>query len=157
MTPAIVTLQKAKVTFHVHTYAHNPSEPSYGVEAAEKLGLSHAQVFKTLLVSLDNDRLAVGIIPVTSMLNMKKVAKVLGAKKVMMADKSLAERTTGYVLGGISPLGQKKSLVTVIDSSAGNFPSIFVSGGRRGLEIELAPDILLQLVKGRFADICQQS
>ncbi|WP_445365852.1 Cys-tRNA(Pro) deacylase [Microbulbifer sp. ANSA001] len=155
MTPAINAAKKAKITFKVYEYTHNSSSESYGLEAAEKLGVAEAKVFKTLVVILDNKELAVGIVPVSSMLNMKRIAKAAGAKKATMAAKSDVERSTGYVLGGVSPLGQKKRLKTIIDSSAKNYATVYVSAGRRGLEIELAPNDLASLVNGVFSKICQ--
>ena len=155
MTPGINLLKKNKILHKVHEYSHDPSSESYGLEAAEKLGVTKARVFKTLVVSLDNKELAVGVIPVSSMLNMKLIAKAAGAKKAAMADQTDVERSTGYVLGGVSPLGQKKQLRTFINSSAESYSTIFVSAGRRGLEIELSPGDLKQLVHGRFVNICQ--
>ena len=155
MTPGINVARKAGISHSVHEYSHDPSNESYGLEAAEKLGIPEARVFKTLVVQLDNKQLAVCVIPVSSMLSMKLIAKAAGAKKAVMAAQSDVERSTGYVLGGVSPLGQKKRLKTIIDSSAKNHSTIYVSAGRRGLEIELSPDDLLKLVNGTFADICQ--
>lgn len=155
MTPGINVAKKAKVAHKVHEYTHDPASESYGLEAAEKLGIDEAQVFKTLVVALDNKTLAVGIIPVAAMLSMKLIAKAAGAKKAAMADRSDVERSTGYVLGGVSPLGQKKRLNTFIDASARQHATIFVSAGRRGLEIELGPDDLRALTQGSFADLCQ--
>jgi len=155
MTPGINVAKKAKIAHKVHEYTHNPSSESYGLEAAEKLGVPEARVFKTLVVSLDNKGLAVGVIPVSSMLSMKLIAKAARVKKAIMAAQSDVERSTGYVLGGVSPLGQKKRLKTILDSSARNHPTIYVSAGRRGLEIELSPDDLVKLVNGVFAEICQ--
>ena len=155
MTPGINVAKKAKVSHKVHEYTHGPSAKSYGFEAAENLGVSEAKVFKTLIVSLDSKTLAVGVIPVSSMLSMKLIAKVAGAKKATMAAQSDVERSTGYVVGGVSPLGQKKRLKTFIDSSAKNLATVYVSAGRRGLEIELSPDDLKNLVNGVFAKICQ--
>jgi Cys-tRNA(Pro)/Cys-tRNA(Cys) deacylase len=140
----------------VHEYTHDPASESYGLEAAEKLGLPHGRVFKTLVVQLPGAELAVGVIPVSSMLSMKLFARALGAKKAGMADAADVQRATGYVLGGVSPIGQKKRLSTVIDSSALDNATIFVSAGRRGLEIELAAQDLLQLTGGRFERICQE-
>ena len=157
MTPAINAAKKRKIAFTVHQYSHDPANDAYGREAAEKLGLEAARVFKTLVVQLDDDRLAVGVVPVSSMLSMKLMAKAAGAKKAVMADKALVERVTGYVLGGVSPLGQKKRLATVIDASAGNLPTIFVSAGRRGLEIELKASDLAMLTGGSLAGICQET
>lgn len=155
MTPAINAVKKKKIPHTVHQYSHDPNHDSFGKEAAEQLGLPEEKVFKTLVVQLDNNTLAVGIISVSSMLSMKKIAKAAGAKKAMMAEKTLVEKSTGYVLGGVSPLGQKKRLLTIVDSSAKNFSTIFVSAGRRGLDIELKPDDLLFLTAGSFAEIRQ--
>ncbi len=155
MTPGINLAKKSKITHKVHSYEHDPGAASYGLEAAEKLSINPRQVFKTLVVKLDGDTLAVGVVPVVEKLNMKLIAKAAGAKKAAMAEPSEVERTTGYVLGGVSPLGQKKRLKTFVDSSAKNLTTIFVSAGRRGLEIELSPLDLLNLVNGNFADLCQ--
>ncbi|WML91712.1 Cys-tRNA(Pro) deacylase [Thiothrix lacustris] len=155
MTPAINLAKKAKIAFKVHEYAHDPANEAYGLEAAEKLGLPPTQVFKTLVVSLDGKELAVGILPVAAMLSMKAIAKAAHAKKADMADKALVARTTGYVLGGVSPLGQKKLLKTFIDTSAAQFPTIYVSAGRRGLEIELVAQDLQQLTRGVLVELTQ--
>ncbi|WP_028886716.1 Cys-tRNA(Pro) deacylase [Teredinibacter turnerae] len=155
MTPGINLVKKSKVTHKVHSYEHDPGAASYGLEAAEKLSIDPRQVFKTLVVKLDGDTLAVGVVPVVEKLNMKLIAKAAGAKKAAMAEPAEVERTTGYVLGGVSPLGQKKRLKTFVDSSAKNLSTIFVSAGRRGLEVELSPRDLLNLVSGDFADLCQ--
>lgn len=155
MTPAVNLVKQLKLDFKVHEYSHDPAANSYGLEAAEKLGVAAERVFKTLVVQDEQDKLAVAVIPVEHLLNLKKIAKALGAKKAQMADPKLVERTTGYVLGGVSPLGQKKRLPTVIDASAQSFDSIFFSGGRRGLEIELNPAILGQLLNAKFADLRQ--
>jgi Cys-tRNA(Pro)/Cys-tRNA(Cys) deacylase len=154
MTPGITAAKKAKIPHRVHQYSHDESSESYGLEAAEKMGVSEERIFKTLVVSLDSKELVVGIIPVSSMLSMKLIAKVSGAKRAAMAEKSDVERSTGYVLGGVSPLGQKKRLKTIIDSSAKNYSTIYVSAGRRGLEIELSPDDLTKLTSGVLAAIC---
>lgn len=151
MTPAVNIVKKRKIPHTLHQYEHDATNESYGKEAAEKLQLDEERVFKTLVVELDQGRLAVGIIPVSSMLNMKLMAKAAGAKKAAMADKTLVERTTGYVLGGVSPLGQKKRLPTIIDESARTFTTIFVSAGRRGLDIELQPKDLAALTGAAFA------
>ncbi len=153
MTPAINSAKKAKIPFTVHHYQHDPLSPSYGKEAAEKLGIDEGRVFKTLVVQLDGAALAVGIIPVSMTLSMKNFAKAAQAKKAAMADTRDVERATGYVLGGVSPLGQKKRLLTIIHSSASSFPTIFVSAGRRGLEIELKPADLASLTGAAFATI----
>ena len=157
MTPGINTARKNKISHRVHEYSHDESSVSYGLEAAEKMGVPEERVFKTLVVILDNKELAVGVIPVSSMLSMKLIAKAAGAKKAAMAEKSDVERSTGYVLGGVSPLGQKKRLKTIIDSSARNYSTVYVSAGRRGLEIELSPDDLEKLTSGEIAGICQQA
>ena len=154
MTPAINYLKKHKIEYKIYQYTHDTSHESYGLEATQKLNLNEEKVFKTLIVELDNKELAVGIIPVVSKLNMKMTAKVLGAKKAIMADKILAEKTTGYILGGISPLGQKKKLKTVIHISAKNQQSVFVSAGRRGLEIELSPNDLIKHTNASFQKLC---
>jgi Cys-tRNA(Pro)/Cys-tRNA(Cys) deacylase len=155
MTPAIKLAIKQKIAHTVHEYEHIASAESYGMEAAEKLGVSPERVFKTLVVKLDGKDLAVAVIPVSSMLSMKLIAKAAGTKKSVMADPQEVERSTGYILGGVSPLGQKKRLKTFIDNSAETFTTIFVSAGRRGLEIELQPADLVQLTGGSLAAICQ--
>ena len=155
MTPGINQAKKHKVLYTIHEYSHDESSESYGLEAADKMGVPQEIVFKTLVVTLDNKELVVGIIPVSSMLSMKLIAKALGAKKAFMADKFDVERSTGYILGGVSPLGQKKRLKTLIHSSANNYSTIYVSAGRRGLEIELSPTDLVKLTKGKLVDICQ--
>jgi Cys-tRNA(Pro)/Cys-tRNA(Cys) deacylase len=154
MTPAINAAKKAKIAFTVHEYEHDPNCASYGLEAAEKLNVEATRVFKTLVADLGGE-LVVAIIPVQAMLGLKHLARAAEAKKAAMADKTLAERTTGYVLGGVSPLGQKKRLRTFIDASAQRHATIHVSAGRRGLEIELAPDDLARLTGARFADLAQ--
>ena len=156
MTPGIEVAKKNKVPHKIHEYAHDESSESYGLEAAEKMGVPAARVFKTLVVSLDSKVLIVGVLPVSSQLSMKLIAKAAGGKRATMADKSDVERSTGYVLGGVSPLGQKKRLKTIVDSSARDYSTIFVSAGRRGLEIELSPDDLVKLTSGTIAAICQQ-
>jgi len=155
MTPGINVAKKAKIVHTLHEYEHDSSAASYGLEASEKLGVPEGRIFKTLVVSLDNKELAVGVVPVSSMLNMKSIAKTVSAKKATMAAQTDVERSTGYVLGGVSPLGQKKRLKTIIDSSAQDYATVYVSAGRRGLEIELSPNDLAKLVNGAFAEICQ--
>ncbi len=156
MTPCLKIVRNAGIAYRLHEYVHDPSRESYGAETAEKLGVPEERLFKTLIVSLDSRDLAVGLVPVSSMLNMKRIARAAGAKKADMATVADVERSTGYVLGGVSPLGQKKKLKTIIDSSAANFSTIYVSAGRRGLQIELSPDDLRKLTSGEFARICQQ-
>jgi Cys-tRNA(Pro)/Cys-tRNA(Cys) deacylase len=156
MTPAIEMAKKHKIDFEVHEYHHDTNSESYGLEAAQKLAVPVEQVFKTLVVSLDNQSLVVGIVPVSSMLSMKLIAKAAGAKKAQMAEGLAVERSSGYVLGGVSPLGQKKRLVTVIDASAQQYQRIYVSAGKRGLEISLSPADLQRLLNAKFADICAQ-
>ena len=137
-TPATVALTKAGVPFTRHEYEHDPRAASYGLEAAETLGLDPAVVFKTLMASADG-KLAVGIVPVTGHLDLKALARALGVSKAVMADVTAAERATGYVAGGISPIGQRRPHPTVLDESALAFDTIYVSGGRRGLDLGLAP------------------
>jgi len=149
-----VALVAAGIPFTAHTYAHDPATTNYGLEAAHALGLDPDRVFKTLLAEADG-RLVVGIVPVTGMLDLKSLAAAVGAKRAQMADPAVAERKTGYVVGGISPLGQKTALPTVLDETAALWDTIFVSGGRRGLDIELAPDDLLRLTGGQLADIAR--
>lgn len=155
MTPAINAAKKAKVEHRVHEYRHDPAAESYGEEAALALGLNPAQVFKTLLVACngDNKQLAVAVVPVIGKLDLKAMAAALKVKKVAMANPQDAERATGYVVGGISPLGQKKRLPLVLDNSATQFSSIYMSAGRRGLEIEMAAADLVRLTTATLADI----
>lgn len=157
MTPAIILLQKKGATFRVHEYRHDPGAESFGEEAAIKMQQDPRQVFKTLVVDTlaSKQTLAVAVIPVAGKLDLKVIAKALGVKKVAMADAVLAEKVTGYLVGGISPLGQKKSLKTIIDSSATTFSNIFVSGGKRGLEIELSSKELAKYTRGEFAAIAK--
>ncbi|MEV7500813.1 Cys-tRNA(Pro) deacylase [Streptomyces sp. NPDC093018] len=151
-TPATVALGAAGVEFTVHAYDHDPSHPSYGEEAAEAMGVSPDRVFKTLVADVDGS-LVVGIVPVAGTLDLKALASAVGGKRAAMADPTLAERTTGYVRGGISPLGQRKRLPTVLDDSALGHATICVSAGRRGLEVELAPGDLAELTAAVSAPI----
>lgn len=157
MTPAISEAKKQKIHFKIHQYSHDPDHSSYGMEAVKSLGFEATRVFKTLVLQLDNGKLSVGIVPVSGQLNLKQFARAAGGKKAAMADASLVQRSTGYVLGGVSPLGQKKKLSTIIDASAADHETIFISGGRRGLTIELSPDDLCRLTSGIFAPIGQVS
>jgi len=158
MTPAVKAAKKAGIQFKLHEYPHDTQASSanaisYGEEASFLLDVSPQQVFKTLLVITNTNHLAVAIIPISHQLNLKSVAKALGAKKASMADPHDAEKATGYVLGGISPLGQKKRLPFVIDETATYFKTVYVSGGRRGLEMELAPQDLIKLCFATIANI----
>ncbi len=155
MTPALRAAAAAGIAVTVHEYAHDAAGGNYGMEAAQALGLDPARVFKTLLVALDGDprRLAVAVVPVAGQLDLKAMARACRAKRAEMADPAQAERVTGYVVGGISPLGQKRRLPTVIDASVQGFASVFVSGGRRGLDIEIAPPDLIRLCDAGLAAI----
>lgn len=157
MTPAIDLLKKAKAEHRIHSYEHDPKSASYGLEAAEKLGLDPARVFKTLLACSERNELLVAVVPVAGSLDLKALAQAAGVKKAEMADPQAAQRATGYLLGGISPLGQKKRLRTFIDASAEALPSIYVSAGRRGLEVELAPAVLAAHTSAAFAAIGRDS
>ncbi|MEI5583058.1 MULTISPECIES: Cys-tRNA(Pro) deacylase [unclassified Agromyces] len=153
-TPATVALTRAGIRFTALAYEHDPRTAAYGLEAAEKLGIEPERVFKTLLASVDG-ALAVGIVPVAEQLDLKALAAAVGGKRAEMADPALAERRTGYVVGGISPIGQKVALPTVLDETAILHETILVSGGRRGLDLELAPDDLLAVTNGRYAPIAR--
>ena len=153
MTPAVAAAKRQGIAHRLHEYTHDPAAGSYGLEAAEKLDIDPQRVFKTLVVELDSAQLAVAIVPVSQQLNLKRCAKALGCKKVRMAEPKAVERATGYVLGGVSPLGQKRRLRTLLDSSAEPFETIYVSAGRRGLEIELSPQDLVDLTGGGLGEI----
>ena len=150
MTPAINLLKKNKCEFKVHKYDHDPACENYGEEAAQKLGLDENQVFKTLLVELSPKELAVAVLPVSKQLSLKEVANAFKAKKAVMANKQEAQKVTGYLLGGISPLGQKKRLKTILDESVKSYETIFVSGGKRGLDIEVKPQDLIKLLNANY-------
>lgn len=157
-TPAVRALTTAGVEFTEHPYEHDPAAQSYGLEAAEAIGVPPERVYKTLLAQTDlpaNHGLLVGIVPVTGQLDLKALAAAVGAKKATMAEPALAERTTGYVVGGISPLGQKRALPTVVDESALAHGTVFVSGGRRGLDLEVAPSDLVALTSATVAAIAR--
>ncbi|MEU7167324.1 Cys-tRNA(Pro) deacylase [Streptomyces morookaense] len=153
-TPAIAALEKAGTAFSVHAYEHDPATASYGEEAAQAMGVEPGRVFKTLVADVDGS-LAVAVVPVSGSLDLKALAAALGGKRAAMADPALAERTTGYVRGGISPLGQRKRLRTALDASADAHPTICVSAGRRGLEVELAPGDLAALTGAVIAAIAR--
>jgi Cys-tRNA(Pro)/Cys-tRNA(Cys) deacylase len=153
-TPATVALARAGVAFTVHSYDHDPSAASYGLEAAEVLGLPPEQVFKTLLAEVDG-ALVVGIVPVARKLDLKALAGAVGGKRVAMAEPATAERATGYVVGGISPLGQRKRLRTVVDVSALDFATVYVSGGKRGFDLGLAPHDLVAQTSALTAAIAR--
>jgi Cys-tRNA(Pro)/Cys-tRNA(Cys) deacylase len=151
-TPATVALTAAGVDFTLHAYDHDPRAASYGLEAAQALGVEPGRVLKTLMASLDG-ALVVGIVPVDGHLDLKALARALGGSKAVMADVAAAERATGYVAGGISPVGQKRRHPTVLDESATTWPTVFVSGGRRGLDLELSPADLVAVTAATTAPI----
>lgn len=153
MTPAIKLLQKNKCDFTLHKYDHDINNTNYGLEAAHKLNLDEKQVFKTLLVELSPKELVVALIPVCNQLSLKDIATACKSKKAVMANKDEAQKVTGYLLGGISPLGQKKRLKTLLDTTAQNYKTIYVSGGKRGLDIEVNPNDLIKLLNASFFDI----
>ncbi|OOW12654.1 Cys-tRNA(Pro) deacylase [Acinetobacter sp. MF4640] len=155
MTPATKLLKANKVDFSIHEYEHDANAKSFGLEAAEKLNLRVEEVFKTLLVT-DEKNYFVAILPVHHQLNLKKVAQAVGAKKLKMSDPKDAERLTGYLVGGISPVGQKKRLKTVIDQSAQQLEKLYVSGGKRGLDIGLKPQDLAKVLSATFADVLDE-
>jgi Cys-tRNA(Pro)/Cys-tRNA(Cys) deacylase len=143
-TPATLALGRAGVAFTLHEYAHDPRADSYGLEAAEALGLDPERVLKTLMAGVDG-RLVVAVVPVAGRLDLKALARAVGGSRAAMADPAAAERATGYVVGGISPVGQKRTHPTVVDSAAAQHPTVFVSAGRRGLDLELTPADLLRV------------
>jgi Cys-tRNA(Pro)/Cys-tRNA(Cys) deacylase len=151
-TPATVLLGRYKIEHRLHSYHHDPRTESYGAEAAAALGVDPCRCFKTLVATVDG-ALAVAVVPVTGSLDLKALAGAMDGKRAAMADPAAAERTTGYVRGGISPLGQRKRLPTVVDASAQAHETVYVSAGRRGLEIELAPGDLVRLTDATVAPI----
>lgn len=153
MTPAINLLKKNKCDFKVHKYDHDPECTNFGEEAALKLGLDENQVYKTLLVELTPKELVVCVLPVANQLSLKDVASAFEVKKAVMANKDEAQKVTGYLLGGISPLGQKKLLRTLLDESVKKYKTIFLSGGKRGLDIEVKPNDLKNLLKAKIHKI----
>ena len=152
MTPAVVALTKAGIAHTLHEYDHDPRATSYGLEAADALGLDPDQVFKTLVADLDGS-LVVAVVPVSTKLDLKAVARALGGSKASMADPKAAERATGYVTGGISPVGQKKPHRTVVDETAELYDVVYVSAGRRGLDVGIAPADLVEVTGAIVADI----
>lgn len=156
MTQCIKLLKKAKIDYTIHQFTHDSNATSYGNEASQKLGVSSDIIFKTLIVVTETKEFAVAIIPVSSKLSMKLMAKALGVKKVAMANANDVEKSSGYVLGGVSPLGQKKQLRSIIDASATNFTKIFVSAGKRGLDVELNVNDLNKLLVFKYENISQK-
>ena len=154
-TPATKALTSAGLTWRGHTYDHDPRSESYGLEAAAALGVPVEAVFKTLIAQLDGVGLVVGLVPVASLLDLKALAQAAGGKRCEMASPQVAERSSGYVVGGISPIGQRKQLPTFLDESAILSEHIYVSGGRRGFDIELAPGDLLTVTEGQYAAIAR--
>ena len=152
-TTATIALDRAKIPFTLHEYEHDPRSGSYGLEASEALGVPPGRVFKTLVAAVDGGTLAVGVIPVHRQLDLKALAAAVGGKKAAMAEVAAAERATGYVAGGISPVGQKKRLTVVIDASVLDHVTIFCSAGRRGLEIEITPADLVRAAGAKVAAI----
>ncbi|BCS96012.1 Cys-tRNA(Pro)/Cys-tRNA(Cys) deacylase [Desulfoluna limicola] len=155
MTPAINLLKKKKIKHNVHSFKHDPNFGAYGDEVVEKLGFEAERVFKTIIVALDGNgkNLCGAIVPVTGLTDLKHVAKAAGAKKAAMADPKEAERATGYITGGISPVGHKKRIPLLLDAQAMDHPTIMVSGGKRGLELELAPEDLIAATGAKVASI----
>lgn len=155
MTPAVNAARKAGIAFTLHEYRHDPRAESYGLEAAEALGLDPARVYKTLVAAPEGKGLWVAVVPVAGLLDLKALAAVAGAKRAVMAEAKAAERATGYLVGGISPLGQRQRLPTVVDTTALAHATVFVSAGRRGLEIELAPADLVRLCRATTVPVAR--
>jgi len=154
MTPAVVALRSAGVAFTVHEYAHDPRSESFGLEAATELGLDPDRVYKTLMANADG-RLVVAVVPVSGKLDLKALARAVGASRAAMAEVKEAERATGYVAGGISPFGQKKQHLTVVDETVELWDTVYVSGGRRGLDVELAPADLVEVTGAIVTDLAR--
>jgi Cys-tRNA(Pro)/Cys-tRNA(Cys) deacylase len=153
VTPAVRAAEAARVPFVLHRYAHDPAAESFGREAAEKLGVPPERLFKTLVARVDGDRLVLAVVPVAGRLDLKKLAAAAGGKKADLADPAAAQRATGYVVGGISPLGGRRKLPTLLDAGAAAHATIFVSAGQRGLQMELAPADLVRLTAAAVADL----
>jgi Cys-tRNA(Pro)/Cys-tRNA(Cys) deacylase len=153
MTPAIDAAEDAQVPFSLHRYEHDATADSFGLEAAAKLGVLPERVFKTLVARVDGKRLVLALLPVTSRLDLKRLAAVVGGRKAELADPAVAERATGYVVGGISPLGGRKKLPTLVDASAAQQDTIFVSAGQRGIQMELSPTDLVRVTSATVADL----
>lgn len=152
-TPATVALSRAGVPFKVHPYRHHPATTSYGQEAAAALGVPETRIYKTLLVEVDGPGLTVAVLPVADQLDLKALASAMGARRARLADPEVAARATGYVVGGISPVGQRRTHPTVVDTAVTELPTVFVSAGRRGLQVELAPADLLRVTRARTAPL----
>jgi Cys-tRNA(Pro)/Cys-tRNA(Cys) deacylase len=152
-TPALAALTKAKVAHTVHRYEHDPAVTAFGEEVVQALGVDGARVWKTLVAQLDTGELVVGVVPVAAQLDLKALAQALGSKRAAMAPVALAEKSSGYVAGGISPIGQRKALRTVVDESATRLSTLFVSAGRRGIQVEIAPADLIAVTGARSVAI----
>jgi Cys-tRNA(Pro)/Cys-tRNA(Cys) deacylase len=152
-TTATIALERAKIRFALHEYTHDPRADSFGLEASAALGVPPERMFKTLVATVDGGALAVGVVPVSRQLDLKALAAAVGGKKAVMADAAAAERATGYVVGGISPVGQKRRLPIVIDASALELTAMFCCAGRRGLQMEIAPADLVKATGAKVADI----
>jgi Cys-tRNA(Pro)/Cys-tRNA(Cys) deacylase len=153
MTPATRALDSAGIGYRTVEYHHDPDTDNYGDEAAAATGVDGSQIFKTLLAELPDGELVVGVVPVVCLLDLKTIAKAAGAKRATMADRAVAERRTGYVVGGISPFGQRQQHRTFVDESAQLYDEVYVSGGRRGLEIVVGPDVFGHILGATFADL----
>ncbi|HEU5265055.1 MAG TPA: Cys-tRNA(Pro) deacylase [Jatrophihabitans sp.] len=151
-TPATALLSRLTIAYTLHPYQHDPRSPAYGEEAAAALGVDPAQIFKTLIASVDG-KLACAVVPVAARMDLKRFAATLGGKRAELAEATVAARATGYVVGGISPLGQKSRLRVVVDDSAQRFPSVYVSAGKRGLQVQLAPADLVRAASAVLAPI----
>jgi Cys-tRNA(Pro)/Cys-tRNA(Cys) deacylase len=151
-TPATTLLSKQKIAFTLHPYDHDPRAEAYGDEAAAALGIDAARIFKTLIASVDG-KLACAVVPVAARLDLKAFAAAVGGKRAELADPAAAARATGYVVGGISPIAQKSRLRVVVDASAAEFQTVYVSAGKRGLQVELRPDDLVAAAGATTAPI----